>query len=108
MRQQPVHVNDATAWKGADFQGDDSWIHTLTARDVEELASAAKACLERGLPATDIGRKDFPLPGLGPTIGAWAGEINNGRGFLLVRGLPEERFSDAEVRTIFWGIGLYM
>lgn len=108
MTQQPLLVNDASAWKGADYRDDDSWIYTLTARDVEELASAARACLARGLFATDIGREDFPLPTLGTTIGRWAQEINSGRGFLLVRGLPKARFDDAEVRAIFWGIGLYL
>jgi hypothetical protein len=107
MTPHPRLVNDASAWKGADFSGDESWIYTLTPSDVEEIASAAQRCLARGLEATDIGRDDFPLERLGPVIGGWAEEINNGRGFLLVRGLPKDRFSDEEVRAIFWGMGLY-
>lgn len=107
MTARPTLVSDASAWKGADYRGDTSWIYTLTPADVEELASAAQRCLARGVAATDIGRDDFPLETLGPTIAGWAEEINNGRGFLLVRGLPSERLSDAEVRAIFWGMGLY-
>src|SRR4051794_27532545 len=107
MTQQISVVNDASAWKGSDFRNDESWIHTLTAHDVEELAAAAKHCVSRGLHATDIARGDFPLEKLGLAIGAWAEEINNGRGFLLVRGLPKDRFSDDEIRAIFWGMGLY-
>jgi hypothetical protein len=107
MTSQPLLVNDASAWKGSDFKHDNSWIYTLTAADVRELSSAAKRCVARGLQATDIAHEDFPLETLGPTIGKWAEEINNGRGFLLVRGLPKDRFDDAEVRAIFWGMGLY-
>jgi hypothetical protein len=40
MDQLPL-VNDASAWKGADFKDDDSWIYTLSASEVDELASAA-------------------------------------------------------------------
>src|SRR5687767_2845866 len=101
-------VNDASAWKGADFRHDDSWIYTLSADEVEELASAAKACLERGLQVTEIRAENFPLRSLAPSIAGWAAEINNGRGFLLVRGLPKDRFTDDEVKAMFWGVGLYL
>ena len=101
-------VKDASAWKGADFTNDESWIYTLSAPEVEELATAAGQCLRRGLAVTDISVGDFPLKSMAPTIARWAEEINHGRGFLLVKGLPRERFSDDEVRAMFWGIGLYL
>ena len=107
MTRYPL-ADDAGAWKGSDFHGDSSWIHTLTGNEVEELASAAQRCLARGLETTRIGRADFELGTLAPTIAGWADEINGGRGFLLVRGLPQERFSDAEIRAMFWGIGLHL
>jgi hypothetical protein len=101
-------VKDATAWKGADYVNDTSWIYTLSAAEVEGLAGAARQCLRRGLAVTDIKVGDFPLGGLASTVAGWAGEINGGRGFVLVKGLPRERFSDDEVRAMFWGIGLYL
>lgn len=108
MNMQLPLVNDASAWRGADFKHDESWIYTLSDNDVGELAAAAQRCLKRGLEATGIRAEDFPLTTLGSSIRAWAEEINNGRGFLLVRGLPKDRFNDDEVRAIFWGIGLYL
>ena len=102
---KPVH--DATAWKGADLRNDTSWVYRLNVREVDELASAARACLDRGLEITEIGRDDFPLDTLAPTIAGWAETINHGRGFLLVRGLPES-LTDDEIRAAFWGIGLYL
>src|SRR5687767_7776052 len=107
MNNELKLVEDESTWKGADFRDDRSWIHTFGADEVEDLATAARRCLERGLGITEIGRDDFPLPALAPTIAGWAEELNHGRGFVLVRGLPE-RFSDDEVRAIFWGIGLYL
>lgn len=108
MRNDLPLVNDASAWRGADFANDNSWIYRLSEAEVEELSGAARRCLRPGLDVTDIARRDFPLTNMAPTIASWAEEINNGRGFLLVRGLPKERFSDDEIRAIFWGIGLYL
>src|SRR5262245_20623509 len=107
MDQLPL-VTDATAWKGADFASDTSWIHTLSAVEVEELAGAARRCLDRGLAVTEVKAADFPLRSLASTIASWADEINHRRGFVLVKGLPRERVSDDEVRTMFWGVGLYL
>src|SRR6185295_2462995 len=104
MGQLPL-VNDATAWKGADYANDRSWIYTLAATEVEALAQAAGHCLARGLGITDITAADFPLGRMAPVIAGWATEINHGRGFVLVKGLPQERFSNDEVRAMFWGIG---
>src|SRR4051812_16142294 len=108
MNDELPLVNDASAWKGADFANDESWIHTLSAPEVDELTIAARHCLDRGLGATDIAPSDFPLKKLAPTIAGWAEQINNGRGFLLVRGLARKSLSDDEIRAVFWGIGLYL
>ena len=100
-------LNEASAWKGSDYKDDASWIYTLTHAEVDELESAARRCLERGLQATQIRREDFALETLATRLAGWASEINHGRGFLLVRGLPRDRLSDAALRAIFWGTGLY-
>lgn len=99
---------DPCAWKGADFANDDSWVYTLTPEDNDELGRAVRENLLRVNDVTKILREDFPLPILGPKIVQWAEEINNGRGFALVRGLRHEALGDNEVRAAFWGIGLYM
>lgn len=106
MTAHPL-VTERSAWKGAEFRDNDSWIRTLSLSEAEELGAAARRCLARRLPVTEIRREDFPLETLGRTISSWADEINTGRGFLLVRGLPAD-LDDETVRTIFWGIGLYL
>lgn len=103
----PTLVTEANAWKGADFIHDTSWNIELNARQLNELATAADACVARGLREIDIKPADFPLPTFVKDIAAWAQEINCGRGFLLVRGLPED-WRDDKIRAAFWGIGLYL
>ena len=106
--QTPSLVTDATAWKGSEFAHDSSWICRLTDGHVAELDAAAHQCAARGLVWSDIRRADFPLPTLSGDIQRWAREINHGRGFLLVKGLPVEQLDNEQVRMMFWGMGLHM
>jgi hypothetical protein len=57
---------------------------------------------------TDVKREDFVLDAMKSVIGSWTDELNQGRGFVLVKGLPAAELGDRMVRTIFWGMGLYM
>ncbi len=103
-----LQVRDKSAWMGRDFRNDDAWIANLGESQVAELSAAAAKCIERGLGVQEVTRDDFKLKSMVPLIESWAQEINHGRGFLLVKGLPAEKLGDAQVRTIFWGIGTYM
>jgi hypothetical protein len=101
-------VTDASAWRGAEIAADPAWISTLTEAEVEELSRALRGVQARGLPTTAITRADFPLPVLAPRLAVWLGEAREGRGFFVVRGLPADRFSEAEREAIFWGIGTHL
>ena len=37
-----------------------------------------------------------------------ADELENGRGFVLLRGLLIEKYTLEEMRTIYWGMGAYL
>jgi hypothetical protein len=96
------------AWLGEELAHTDTWIHVLTAAEIAELTTALGAVRERRLALHEIGRTDFPLPSLGSTIDLWADELDHGRGFLLVRGLPVDRYTEEDVSTIYWGIGRHL
>jgi hypothetical protein len=100
-------VATASAWRGADFKNDTSWIVRMTPSDIDEIDSALKAAKATGKEVTQLTRNEFPIQSLAKRFRAWRDEVTDGRGFVLVRGLPVERYSDVEVRTIFWGIGLH-
>ena len=104
----PLFVTDATAWRGQDLERDATWRITLSLRHVEEIEAATQCCVERGLLWSDIRREDFSLPTLSSVIKAWSQEINYGRGFLLVNGLPVHRLLKEQLRMMFWGIGTHL
>ena len=100
-------VRGPVAWSGAEFR-DDSWILEFSRAHVDELERAANVSLERSPETTNISRDDFPLEGLGPWLAGIAEEIERGRGFAMLRGLPVGRWGDDLTARVFWGLGTYL
>jgi hypothetical protein len=106
MSQASVH--DRSAWRGPDLADDPSWIYILSPSEIAELDAALRGFQARGLPFEAMTRALFPLPGFGATLARQLDEIAHGRGFVVVRGLPMERYTDDEVGLIFYGIGTHL
>jgi hypothetical protein len=101
-------VEGPSAWIGAELaKRPDDWTYRLSAADIAEIETASAQVRARGLDIADIRRADFPLPTLGPVLDRLRGEVLNGRGFVLLRGLPVEGRPIAESATAYWGIGTY-
>lgn len=96
------------AWRGDEMVRRDDWIEPLTPVQVRELEEACAAVQRRGLALGDVGREDFPLPTLSARAAAWARELLEGRGFLLLRGLPVERWGEELSSLAYWGLGLHI
>ena len=52
-------------------------------------------------------KADFPLPQLGPRLDALRSELLEGRGFVLLRGLPVERYTIEESAVAYYGLGMH-
>ncbi|MBX9843480.1 MAG: TauD/TfdA family dioxygenase [Xanthobacteraceae bacterium] len=101
-------VTDRSAWKGPDLASDPSWIVPFTPSELSEIDAAIDGVRKRGLELPEVNRQTFPLPRLEARLRACMTEICEGRGFVLLRGLPVSHYSDDEVGAIFWGLGIYL
>ena len=106
VRRAPIE--NAAAWKGPDLREQSDWTVQLRPADITELERAADAVERRGLDLVAVHRDDFALPSFGSAIRNWARELDSGRGFLLVRGLPVERWGEARSALVYWGIGQHL
>ena len=97
-----------TAWSGREMAANDDWIFPLTAARLAELEAAIEAVRARGLGILEIGRDDFPLPRLGPELAELAEELIDGRGFVLIRGLPVARLGHEASAIAYWGMGRHL
>ena len=99
-------VGGPAAWRGPDVAGRDDWQVRLADEEIAEIEIAARAC--EMLPLEEIGRENFPLPTLASRIREWAHELGEGRGFLLLRGLPVERWGERLSSVAYWGLGHHL
>src|SRR5439155_9497328 len=61
-----------------------------------------------GAEPTTLRREDFPLPALGPRLGRVLAEVQDGRGFALLRGLPVGEWGPKRSAAAFLGLGLHL
>jgi len=103
-------IGGPAAWLGADLQGSSDWkIELDDAQRAELLAALAHAeplVARDGLAA--LGRDDFPLPTLGALVEAVVDELVDGRGFVLLRGLPIEGLTEQQAEILSWGLCRYI
>ncbi len=81
------------------------WIAPLESSDIAELEAAVKA--SREVPIVRLTRDDMVLPTLGPKLQALQREVVDGRGFVLIRGLPVSQFDRETVARMYYGIGAW-
>ncbi len=96
------------AWTAREMAASPEWILPINDRDIDELESALACVKSRGLAAPSFTRADFPLDRLAATLAEVLREVEHGRGFVLIRGVPVERYSAEDAATILWGIGTYL
>ena len=95
-----------SAWKAADFAGNSDWIVHLTDPEIADIDAALGAARANGLSFPELIRDEFPLPVLKSRLAEIATELEDGRGFVLLRGLPVDRYSDEDLNLIYYGLGL--
>lgn len=95
------------AWVGASLQHDPAWIVRFDDAAIDEL-DAALACAKRAGARIPFDKTAFPLARLAAQLDAVLEEIENGRGFALIRGIPRQRYSDADCELLYWGIGVHL
>jgi TfdA family taurine catabolism dioxygenase TauD len=95
------------AWTGAEIQHDESWIYHLSAEAVEEIDAALAHAKSTGA-SIPFPSDAFPLPRFAAALDNILEEIENGRGFMLVRGIPRERYTDEECELLYWGLGVHL
>lgn len=101
-------IQGPTAWLASDFDNDRSWIHPLSDAAKDALDNALRSVKQRTIAIEQLTKQDFPVGEFEAELASFADELENGRGFLLLRGLPVDKYTEEEIRIIYYGIGLHM
>src|SRR5580765_4169291 len=102
----PPEVRDASAWYGPDLSSGSDWIEHLSDAEIAEVESAILEAQRSNRDLAAITAKEVSLPSLGPRLQRLLDEVLNGRGFVLIKGLPVERWTKREATIGFLLIGV--
>lgn len=106
MPREPV-CSEA-AWKGEQMKLQSHWREQLPPAKLEELDKAAAFAEATGKPLESLTRHDFPLPTLLEDIHRWQNELSRGRGFVVIQGVPVDRWPIDRTQRFFWCLGLHL
>jgi hypothetical protein len=96
------------AWRGPEMAARGDWRAVLEPGQVEEIERALAAARASGRRLGAMRAGDLPLPTLAVEVAAWRAQLESGRGFQVVSGVPVQRWSEADAELFFWCLGLHM
>ena len=104
-----LHIVDhPSAWRADDFDSLEPFYFELGTRHVEARDEALRVGQQRGLGVGRIDREDFPLGAMEADLRAIYEQLLFGRGVVILRRLPVERYSLEELELIYWGLGVHL
>jgi hypothetical protein len=104
----PPEQTGPAGWYGPDMARRDDWIVALGDAEVAEIDAAVDTFEAHGADIAAMRAADFPLPSLAPRLARIRDELLRGRGFVLLRGLPVDRYTMRQAATAFFGIGTHL
>jgi len=104
----PARIDGPSAWKGPDMLGRSDWIYHLSESDIAEIDAAVHAIQAGGIGFAGIGQETFVLPTLGSRLASILDDLLNGRGFVMLRGLPVSRYTEEQSAIAYLGLGSYL
>jgi hypothetical protein len=107
FERAPGSIGGPGAWRGSELaQQPQDWTYCLSSLEVSELDDAMQQTRDRDF--LEIGKDAFSLPNLGPRLADMKRELLDGRGFVLIRGIPVSGYALEESARIYWGIGAHL
>ncbi|MBP0464585.1 TauD/TfdA family dioxygenase [Roseomonas sp. PWR1] len=97
-------IGGAAAWRGAELATRGFWPRRLTGAEIAALDAALAAVKQAGRAPPAIAREHFSIPALAPLLAEVTRELEDGAGVVRLSGLPVERLSREDLRTLFWGL----
>ncbi len=101
------HIDHPAAWKGSDFASKDGFSFDLGPAHIVAFDAAVASIKQRGLKAQHFTRDDFDLTPIADDVKSIFDDLMEGRGIVVVRGFPVDRYSTEDVGILYWGLGTH-
>jgi hypothetical protein len=97
-------VGGACVWRGGDLVRSPRWRRRLSPAQLAEFDAALVIARARGLAWGEIEAADFPLPSFAALAKDIRGELEDGSGLVLLRGIEPGRYSPDEQKLLYAGL----
>lgn len=102
-------VEEPSAWVGSAISAASSWRLDLDKSCLVEIANALQAIRKNSIDFPYFTKSDFPIgSSLRGMLDLMTRELENGKGFCLLQGLPIETYSESEIENLYYGLGLHL
>ena len=99
-------LQGACVWKGAEISRNRRWIKEFPAALLKQIDDATGKA--DGLDWRRINRHNFPLPDAAAFFADVREELENGCGMVKMQGLDVSRYSEEQLRRIWYALGCYL
>jgi hypothetical protein len=107
MIELPPPISGPSAWYSPDCTARTDWIEPLSEAELAEIEASSRRLVGTEPDWRTLRPQDFPLPTLARRLRSVFHEVLEGRGFVLLRGLPVERWGRRLSAIAFLGLGLH-
>ncbi|CAF9922510.1 MAG: hypothetical protein ALECFALPRED_002109 [Alectoria fallacina] len=105
----PDEITGATVWDADDYKNNpERWTHWFTEEEVAEMSEAADSFRDAEIPLTGISKDNFRLPRFSTFLESMRYELLNGKGFILFKGFPVEKWGNHKSAIAYMGLGTYL
>lgn len=96
------------AWRGDQLASDRGWIYQLTPAEIAELETMGQRFVADDPDLRTVTASEYPLSAVRPALQQVGRDLDAGRGFTLMRGLPVGDYPDVLAGAIFYLMGLHL
>ena len=101
-------VIDPAAWTPDTLGSIDDFSYAITDRDADELVAGVAAFRRDGAPIETVSRENFPLQRFADVLADVRRELIDGRGLVMLRNFPLQRFDREQQAIAYLGLGAYL
>jgi len=98
-------IEDSKNWRASEFHDKQPLYVELGSRALSAIDEIMDSLRGKNLPFRDFSKSLFSHPDLDGTLGQVFETITGGRGFVVLRGIPVDRYDVADIERIYYGLG---
>ena len=95
-------------WVAADMKDPGEWIIQLSPAQIGDLDNALRSAKAAGVTIDKLTKQNFRLEVFDKLVPEIQDRLENGRGVVVLRGLPAQKYPKDDLRLMYWGMGLYL